>query len=182
LGSCTTNALAPLITVIDKEFEIISALCTTIHAYTNDQNLLDGAHKDLRRARAAALNIIPTKTGADKVITQLFPHLEGKISAIALRVPTPIVSLIDLSVVTKKPVDKEIVNAAFLTASKKQFASILAYSKAPLVSSDFQKHPASAIFDADLTMAIKNQVKVFAWYDNEFGYCARIIDFLLCNL
>lgn len=178
LGSCTTNALAPLIKTLDEQFNLESAVITTIHAYTNDQNLMDGSHKDPRRARAAALNIIPTATGADKVIGTLFPHLASSISAIALRVPVPVVSIIDLSFVTQQPINKQKINAAFKEAAQTNLSSIMQYSTAPLVSSDFQKNKASAVFDADLTLVAGKQGKIFAWYDNEFAYCCRLKEFL----
>ena len=179
LGSCTTNALAPLIKVITENFTLESAVVTTVHAYTNDQNLLDGAHNDPRRARAAALNIIPTKTGADKVITKLYPELIGKIAAIALRVPVPAVSIIDMSFTTEQNLTKEMVNSAFKKAAESNLKNILCYTTLPLVSSDFKGHPASAIFDAELTLVTQKTAKIFAWYDNEFAYSLRLKEFLI---
>jgi len=182
LGSCTTNAFAPLIKVINENFGITSGLMTTIHAYTNDQVLLDVEHKDPRRARAAAINIVPTKTGASKVITQIFPELKGKIEATAIRVPVPVVSLIDFVFVSEKVLTIEKINKSFEKAATGKLKSILQYTNLPLVSSDFIGNTHSSIFDSLLTQQTGNVGKVFAWYDNEFGYSCRLKDFLLHNL
>ena len=182
LGSCTTNAFAPLIKVISENFGITSGMMTTIHAYTNDQVLLDVEHKDPRRARAAAINIVPTKTGASKVVTQIFPELKGKIEAIAIRVPVPVVSLIDFAFVSEKALSVEKINKAFEKAANGKLKSILQYTDLPLVSSDFIGNTHSSIFDSLLTQQTGNIGKVFAWYDNEFGYSCRLKDFLLHNL
>jgi glyceraldehyde 3-phosphate dehydrogenase len=152
---------------------------STVHAYTNDQNLVDNAHKDPRRARGAATNIIPTKTGADQVITQIFPELEGKIRGIALRVPVPAVSLLDFTFTTEKPCSNESINNAFINYAKKTDHMPLTYTNQPLVSSDFSGHHASVIIDTLLTTATASMGKVFGWYDNEIGYSAKIKEFLL---
>lgn len=179
LGSCTTNCFAPLIKVLHETFIIQSGIMTTIHAYTNNQVTLDSAHKDPRRGRAAALNIIPTKTGANKVITNLFPDLEGKLSAIALRVPVPDGSLVDFAFTTQKPISIELINAAFQLYAKTKLQKTLGYSDKPLVSSDFIKNSFSAVFDGTLTQCAGNMGNIFAWYDNEFGYSSRLRDFLI---
>lgn len=179
LGSCTTNAFAPLVKVLKEHFGVSCGLMTTTHAYTNDQVLLDVEHKDPRRARAAALNIIPTKTGADKVITHLFPELEGKIKALALRVPVPLGSLIDFSFESIKPMGAEAINSVLKRAAEHELKNIMQYQDQPLVSSDFIGNPHSCIIDSLLTQSVGNMGKVFAWYDNEFGYSMRLRDFLL---
>ena len=179
LGSCTTNAFSPLIKIIKENFGIVNGMMTTIHAYTNDQVLLDVEHKDPRRARAAALNIVPTKTGASKVITQIFPDLKGKIEAVAIRVPVPVVSLIDFTFVAEKSITVTKVNKAFETAANKSLNKILEYTNLPLVSSDFIGNTHSCIFDSLLTQCNENVCKIFGWYDNEFGYSCRLKDFLL---
>jgi len=181
LGSCTTNCFAPLIKVLHKSFVISQGLMTTTHAFTNDQVLLDVEHKDLRRARAASMNMIPTKTGADKVITKIYPDLQGKLKASAIRVPVPIVSLVDFTFITEKPITREIINQAFETYAKTSLKNILEYVTEPLVSSDFTGNTHSCIFDSLLTQSVGNLGKVFAWYDNEFGYSCRLKDFLLHN-
>jgi len=178
LGSCTTNCFAPAVKVIQEAFGITSGLMTTTHAYTNDQVLLDVAHKDPRRARAAACNIIPTKTGASKVITKIFPELEGKLNGTAIRVPVPVVSLIDFTFTTTKNLSVEAINQAFAQAAAGSLKNIIHYETKPLVSSDFKGHPASCIFDSLLTQTTGNMGKIFAWYDNEFGYSCRLKDFL----
>jgi glyceraldehyde 3-phosphate dehydrogenase len=176
-ASCTTNALAPVAKVLNDEFGIVKGLMTTVHAYTNDQKILDQAHKDLRRARAAAENIIPTSTGAAKAIALVIPALKGKVHGLALRVPTSDVSIVDLVVETEKPVTAESVNAALREAAAGYLRGILDVSDEPLVSSDFKGNSASSIVDASLTMAIgANMVKVLAWYDNEWGYSCRVAD------
>ena len=182
LGSCTANCFAVLVKVVKEHFNFQSGLMTTIHSYTNNQVLLDVAHKDPRRARAAALNMVPTKTGAEKVITQLFPELEGKIKACAIRVPTPVVSLVDFTFYTQEPLTPDDVNNLFEKQAEGPLESILQYTTLPLVSSDYTGNTHSAIFDGLLTQCTGNLTKVFAWYDNEFGYSARLKDFLLHNL
>ena len=179
MGSCTTNCFAPLVKVIHQEFCIVSGLMTTTHAYTNDQVLLDVEHHDPRRARAAAINIIPTKTGADKVITKIYPELTGKLKARAIRVPVPTVSLVDFTFLTEKQISIELINAAFLRASRKELLSVVEFVSEPLVSSDFIGNSHSCIFDSLLTQTIGPMGKVFAWYDNEFGYSSKLKDFLM---
>ncbi len=179
LGSCTTNAFAPLVKILNEQFGLISGLMTTTHAYTNDQVLLDVEHKDPRRARAAALNIIPTKTGADKVIIQLFPELEGKIKALAVRVPVPLGSLIDFAFTANKPFSVEAINTALKNAAGNELENIVQYTDKPLVSSDFIGNTHSCVVDSLLTQSVGNMGKVFAWYDNEYGYSTRLKDFLL---
>jgi len=179
MGSCTTNCLAPLAKILNDNFEIIKGFMSTIHSYTNDQRILDLAHKDLRRARAAALNIIPTTTGAAKAIGKVIPGLKGKLDGIAFRVPTPTVSVLDLICEVKKKTTVEEVNYTFKKASqKKELKGILGIEDAPLVSSDYIGNSFSAIVDAPLTMAIDNLVKVVAWYDNEWGYACRLAEFV----
>jgi len=175
-ASCTTNCLAPVAKVLLKHFGIKKGLMTTIHSYTNDQKLLDLPHSDLRRARAAALNMIPTSTGAAKAIGLVIPELKGKMDGISVRVPTPNVSLVDLVIDAEKPATKEAVNAAFKEAANGELKQILEYTELPLVSIDFRGNPHSAIFDAGLTYTIDNMIKVGAWYDNEWGYSCRVVD------
>lgn len=175
-ASCTTNCLAPLAKVMDENFGIERGLMVTIHAYTGDQRLLDGPHRDLRRARAAALNIVPTSTGAAKAVALVLPQLAGKMDGYALRVPVPTGSITDLSFVAEKPVSVEAVNAAVKRASEGAMKGILAYSEAPLVSKDITGDSHSSIFDAPLTKVIGNEVKVVSWYDNEWGYSNRLVD------
>ena len=175
-ASCTTNCLAPVAKVLLQNFGIKKGLMTTVHSYTNDQKLLDLPHSDLRRARAAAINMIPTSTGAAKAIGLVIPELKGKMDGIAVRVPTPNVSLVDLVVEAEKSTTKEAVNDAFKKAAMGQMSHILEYSDEPLVSSDFKGNPHSAIFDAPLTFVIDTMIKVCAWYDNEWGYSCRVID------
>lgn len=179
LGSCTTNCFAPMVKVLKDTFDLQNGLMTTIHAYTNDQVLLDVEHKDPRRARAAALNMIPTKTGADKVIVKIFPELAGKIAAHCVRVPTPIVSLVDFTFTTKDTLTIETVNTAFKKAADSNLKNILGFCDEPLVSSDFAQSPYSCIIDSRITKVAGNMGKVFGWYDNEYGYCCRLKDFLL---
>ncbi len=174
-ASCTTNCLAPVAKVLNDTFGIESGLMTTIHAYTNDQRILDVGHKDLRRARAAALNMIPTSTGAAKAVGLVIPQLKGKLSGLAVRVPTPTVSLVDLVVKLKKGATAEEVNAALEAASKKN-PHILGFEKRPLVSKDYQGDARSSIVDASETMVIDDMVKVLAWYDNEWGYSCRFVE------
>jgi glyceraldehyde 3-phosphate dehydrogenase len=175
-ASCTTNCLAPLAKVLHDEFGIVKGLMTTIHAYTQDQNLQDGPHKDLRRARAAALNIVPTSTGAAKAIGLVMPELKGKLDGYALRVPIPTGSVTDLTAELSKSAGVEEINAAFKAAADGKLKGILKYYDAPIVSSDIVTDPHSSIFDSGLTKVIDNQTKVVSWYDNEWGYSNRLID------
>ena len=175
-ASCTTNCLAPVAKVLDESFGIVRGLMTTIHAYTMDQNLLDAPHKDLRRSRAAALNIVPTTTGAAKAVALVLPNLKGKLDGYALRVPVPTGSATDLTFTAAREVTVAEVNAAMKAAAEGELKGILAYTEDPIVSSDIVTHPASAIFDAGLTKVIGDQVKIVAWYDNEWGYSCRLVD------
>lgn len=176
-ASCTTNCLAPLAMVLHENFGIERALMTTIHAYTADQNLQDGPHRDLRRARAAAINVVPTSTGAAKAIGLVLPDLKGKLDGYAIRVPVPTGSATDLTAQLSREVTVEEVNAAYkMAAADDRLAGILTYSEDPLVSSDIVTDPASSIFDSGLTKVIGDQVKVVAWYDNEWGYSNRLVD------
>ncbi len=176
-ASCTTNCLAPVVKVLDDQFGIDNGLMTTVHAYTNDQNNIDNPHKDLRRARSCAQSIIPTTTGAAKALALVLPQLKGKLHGMALRVPTPNVSLVDLVVDLKREVTVNEINEAFRTAAEGSMAGIIQYSTEPLVSIDFNTNPHSAIVDALSTMVIgANKVKVLAWYDNEWGYSCRVVD------
>jgi len=178
-ASCTTNCLAPVAKVLLENFGIKRGLMTTIHAYTNDQVILDFPHKDLRRARAAGMSMIPTTTGAAKAIGLVIPALKGKLDGLAIRVPTPNVSLVDLVVETEKATTKEEVNAAFKKAAGGGLANYLEYCEIPLVSKDFNGNPKSAIFDAPQTNVLGGTlVKVMAWYDNEWGYSCRLVDLL----
>ena len=177
-ASCTTNCLAPMAKVLNDEFGIVKGLMTTIHAYTADQNLQDNIHKDLRRARAAALNIVPTSTGAAKAIGLVLPELKGKLDGYALRVPVPTGSATDLSFEASRETSVEEVNAAIKAAAEGPLKGFLKYSEAPIVSSDIVTDPASCIFDAPLTKVIGNQVKVVGWYDNEWGYSNRLADLI----
>ncbi|GAA5166535.1 MULTISPECIES: type I glyceraldehyde-3-phosphate dehydrogenase [Amycolatopsis] len=179
-ASCTTNCLGPLAKVLHEAFGIEKGLMTTIHAYTQDQNLQDGPHKDPRRARAAALNVVPTSTGAAKAIGLVLPELNGKLDGYSLRVPVPTGSITDLTVDLQKKATIEEINAAYKAAAEGPLKGILRYSEDPIVSSDIVNDPASCIFDAPLTKVIDNQVKVFGWYDNEWGYSNRLAD--LVNL
>lgn len=178
-ASCTTNCLAPMAKVLHDEFGIVKGLMTTIHAYTQDQNLQDAPHKDLRRARAAALNIVPTSTGAAKAIGLVMPELKGKLDGYALRVPTPTGSATDLTFEASRETTVEEVNAAVKAAAEGPLKGILVYTEDPIVSKDIETDPASCIFDAGLTKVIGNQVKVVGWYDNEWGYSNRLIDLTL---
>jgi glyceraldehyde 3-phosphate dehydrogenase len=176
-ASCTTNCLAPLAKVLNDKFGIERGLMTTIHAYTADQNLQDGPHGDLRRARAAAVNVVPTSTGAAKAIGLVLPELKGKLDGFAMRVPVPTGSATDLTVTVGRDVTAEEVNAAYReAAADPRWAGILTYSDEPLVSSDIVTDPASCIFDSGLTKTIGNQVKIVGWYDNEWGYSNRLVD------
>lgn len=175
-ASCTTNCLAPVAKVLDKEFGIKKGLMTTIHAYTSDQNLHDAKHKDLRRARAAALSMVPTTTGAAKAVSRVLPQLEGKLNGFAIRVPTPTVSIVDLTMELENKATAEEINAAIKKASENELNGILGYSEDKLVSIDFQGDPRSSIFDPELTMVNDNMAKVVSWYDNEWGYSNRVVD------
>ena len=176
-ASCTTNCLAPVVKVLNETFGIRRGMMTTVHSYTNDQAILEKAHKDPRRGRAAAENIIPTSTGAAKAIGAVIPELKGKLNGLAIRVPTPDVSLVDLSCEVKRKVTKEEVNATLKAAAEGELKGILAYTDEPLVSSDFRGTNVSSTVDGDLTMVVDGDlVKVIAWYDNEWGYSCRIAD------
>jgi glyceraldehyde 3-phosphate dehydrogenase len=175
LGSCTTNCLVPLVKILDESFGIESAFMTTIHAYTNDQALLDSRHQDLRRGRAAESSIIPTSSGVTKVIEELLPNLAGKIDGVALRVPVQNVSMIDLSWISKKQASVEDINNRMKQAAEK-LPKILAYNEEPLVSIDFNQSSFSAIFDATQTRVVDNLVRIAAWYDNERGFSQRMVD------
>ncbi len=175
-ASCTTNCLAPLAKVLHENFGIVRGLMTTIHAYTADQNLQDGPHGDLRRSRAAALNIVPTKTGAAQAVALVLPDLKGKFDGFAMRVPTPTGSATDLTFTAEKPVTVAEVNAAVKAAAEGPLKGILSYTEHPIVSSDIVTDPHSSIFDAGLTKVIGDMVKVVSWYDNEWGYSSRLVD------
>jgi glyceraldehyde 3-phosphate dehydrogenase len=175
-ASCTTNCLAPMAKALNDEFGIVKGLMTTIHAYTADQNLLDNIHKDPRRARAAALNVVPTSTGAAKAIGLVMPELKGKLDGFALRVPIPTGSATDLTVEVGRETTVEEVNAALKAASEGYLKGYLSYTEDPIVSSDIVTDPSSCIFDSGLTKVIDNQVKVIGWYDNEWGYSNRLVD------
>jgi glyceraldehyde 3-phosphate dehydrogenase len=178
-ASCTTNCLAPVVKVLHEKFGIQKGSMTTIHSYTNDQNVLDFPHKDLRRARAAALNMIPTTTGAAKAIALVMPELKGKLDGYAMRVPTPNVSVVDLVAVLNQPATTEEVNKALKAAATDGLKGILAYTEDPVVSSDMMHNPNSSIVDAGMTKVLDgNLVKVVAWYDNEWGYSNRVVDLI----
>jgi glyceraldehyde-3-phosphate dehydrogenase (NAD(P)) len=176
-ASCTTNCLAPVAKVLHQNFGIVKGMMTTTHSYTGDQRLLDASHRDLRRARAAAINIVPTTTGAAKAVALVLPELQGKLNGLALRVPTPNVSVVDLVIEVEKPAIAEQVNQVIKNAAEGPMKGIIEYSELPLVSGDYQGNPASSIVDASLTMTMGNNlVKVIAWYDNEWGYSQRVLD------
>jgi glyceraldehyde-3-phosphate dehydrogenase (NAD(P)) len=176
-ASCTTNCLSPFAKILHEQFGIIKGTMTTTHSYTGDQRLLDASHRDVRRARAAAMNIVPTSTGAAKAVGLVLPELKGKLNGIALRVPTPNVSVVDLVVQVEKPTIAEQVNEVLKEASEGSLKGILAYSDLPLVSTDYKGHDASSIIDSSLTMVMGgDMVKVVAWYDNEWGYSQRVVD------
>src|SRR5579864_4273206 len=178
-ASCTTNCLAPLVKVLDDKFGIQKGSMTTIHSYTNDQNVLDFPHKDLRRARAASINMIPTTTGAAKAIGLVMPHLKGKLDGYSMRVPTPDVSVVDLVVVTNRSTTAEEVNSALKAAAEDGMKGILAYTEDPVVSSDMLHNPNSSIVDSDMTKVLDgNLVHVLSWYDNEWGYSCRVVDLI----
>jgi glyceraldehyde 3-phosphate dehydrogenase len=177
-ASCTTNCLAPVVKVLIKEFGIVSGIMTTIHSYTNDQVILDFPHKDLRRARAAALNMIPSSTGAAKALKLVIPETAGKLDGFAIRVPTPNVSIVDLTFISEKTTDAKAVNAALKAASEGELKGILGYEAGELVSSDFKGDRRSSIVDAPLTKVVGQSVKVLSWYDNEWGYSNRVVDLI----
>ena len=177
-ASCTTNCLAPVVKVLIKEFGIVSGIMTTIHSYTNDQVILDFPHKDMRRARAAALNMIPSSTGAAKALKLVIPETAGKLDGFAIRVPTPNVSIVDLTFISEKPTDAKAVNAALKAAAEGPMKGILGYDENELVSSDFKGDKRSSIVDAPLTKVVGNSVKVLSWYDNEWGYSNRVVDLI----
>jgi glyceraldehyde 3-phosphate dehydrogenase len=178
-ASCTTNCLAPVVKVLQESFGILKGSMTTIHSYTNDQNVLDFPHKDLRRARAAALNMIPTTTGAAKAIGLVMPELKGKLDGYSMRVPTPDVSAVDLVAVLAKPTTTEAVNAALKAAAEGPLKGILAYTEDPVVSTDMLHNPNSSIVDSQMTKVLGGDLlKVLAWYDNEWGYSCRVVDLI----
>jgi glyceraldehyde 3-phosphate dehydrogenase len=178
-ASCTTNCLAPIVKVIHDTFGIESGIMTTIHSYTNDQVILDTPHKDLRRARAAALSMIPSSTGAAKALRLVIPEMDGKLDGFSMRVPTPNVSVVDLTFVSAKPIDVKSVNAALKAASEGPLKGILGYTEEELVSTDFRGNPLSSIVDSKLTKVIGNTGKIISWYDNEWGYSSRVKDLIL---
>lgn len=175
-ASCTTNCLAPVAKVLDDEFGIENGIMTTVHSYTNDQIILDAPHSDLRRARSAAVSIIPTTTGAARAVGKVLPHLNGKLDGVAMRVPTPTGSIVDLVVNVRKDVTVEAVNAAMKKYADGPMKGILEYTEDPIVSADIIHNPHSSIFDALSTMVVGKTVKVFSWYDNEWGYSNRVVD------
>lgn len=178
LASCTTNCLAPIVKVIDEKFGIENGFLSTVHAYTNDQNILDGSHKDLRRARAGAVSIIPTSTGAAKAIGEVLPQMNGKMDGVAFRVPVPDGSMNDMTFLLKKPATKDEINTELKRASNEELKGILGYTNEPIVSVDVIGTTYSAIVDSKLTKALGSLVKISAWYDNEFGYSNRLVDFV----
>jgi glyceraldehyde 3-phosphate dehydrogenase len=177
-ASCTTNCLAPVVKVLMKEFGLVSGIMTTVHSYTNDQVILDFPHKDLRRARAAAINMIPSSTGAAKALKLVIPETAGKLDGFAIRVPTPNVSIVDLTFISEKTTDAKAVNAALKAASEGELKGILGYDENQLVSSDFKGDKRSSIVDAPLTKVVGQSVKVLSWYDNEWGYSNRVVDLI----
>lgn len=177
-ASCTTNCAAPMIKLLDENWGLEDGYITTVHSYTGDQRLHDAPHKDLRRARAAALSIVPTSTGAAKAITKIFPHLEGKLGGCGMRVPVPDGSLTDITCVLKKEVTVKEINAAFKKAAEGTLKGILEYTEDPIVSIDIVGNPHSCIYDAEFTSVVGNMVKVIAWYDNEYGYSNRLCDLI----
>lgn len=179
LGSCTTNCFAPIVKVLQANFEIMSGMMTTVHAYTNDQVIVDAEHKDPRRARAAAQNIIPTKTGAEKAIIKIYPQLEGKLKAHAVRVPVVDASMIDFTVTTRQATSAQALNELFKKAATSELRGTLEYTELPLVSSDIIGNPHGAIVDGLLTQSLGTTSRICAWYDNEFGYASRMKEFLL---
>jgi len=177
-ASCTTNCIAPVVKVIKDNFGVKKGLMTTIHSYTNDQKILDSPHSDLRRARAAAISMIPTTTGAAKAVGLVMPELKGKLDGLAIRVPTPTVSIVDVVLQTEKETTKEAVNKAFESAANGKLKGILGLSTDPLVSIDLKKNSLSSIVDADNTFVFGDMVKVISWYDNEWGYSCRVVDLI----
>jgi glyceraldehyde 3-phosphate dehydrogenase len=177
-ASCTTNCAAPMIQVLDQHWGLLDGFITTVHSYTGDQRLHDAPHKDLRRARAAALSIVPTSTGAAKAITKIFPHLDGKLGGCGMRVPVPDGSLTDITCVLEKPVTVEEINAEFKKAAENNFKGILQYMEDPIVSVDIVGNSNSCIFDPEFTSVVGNLVKVIGWYDNEYGYSNRLADLI----
>jgi len=175
-ASCTTNCLAPVVKVLHENFGIVNGLMTTVHSYTSDQNLLDNSHSDLRRARAAAVSMIPTSTGAAKALGEVIPEMVGKLDGYAVRVPTPDVSMVDLTVVLNKAATKKEINDAMKKAASENLKGVLAYTDEELVSVDFMGNPHSSIFDSKLTNVIGNTAKIVSWYDNEVGFSNRVID------
>ncbi len=175
-ASCTTNCFVPMVKVLDDNFGVEQGLMTTIHSYTGDQNLVDGPHSDLRRARAAAINIVPTSTGAARATSLVMESMKGKLDGTALRVPTPTGSLTDFTATLKKTATVEAINAAFAAAAKKELKGVLKYTEDPIVSSDIVTDPHSCVFDAGLTMSMGKLVKINGWYDNEWGYSNRLVD------
>ncbi len=175
-ASCTTNCLAPVVKVLHENFGIVNGLMTTVHAYTSDQNLLDNAHEDLRRARSAAMSMIPTSTGAAKALGEVIPEMKGKLDGYAVRVPTPDVSMVDLTVILEKPATKDAINQAMKKASETNLKGVLAYTEEELVSIDYMGNPHSSILDSKLTNVIGNTAKIVSWYDNEVGFSNRVID------
>ncbi len=177
-ASCTTNCIAPVVKIVKDKLGVKKGLMTTIHSYTNDQRILDLPHKDLRRARAAALNMIPTTTGAAKAVGLVIPELKGRLDGLAIRVPTPTVSIVDVVLQTEKETTKDEVNKIFIDAAKGKLKGILAVADEPLVSVDFKKNPNSSIVDSEQTFVLGDMVKIISWYDNEWGYSCRIIDLI----
>jgi glyceraldehyde 3-phosphate dehydrogenase len=177
-ASCTTNCLAPVVKVLNDTFGIVNGLMNTIHSYTNDQVVLDAPHKDLRRARAAALSMIPTSTGAAKALKLVIPEMAGKLDGFSIRVPTPTVSVVDLTFTAEKPVSVESINAAIKAAAEGPMKGILGYTEEELVSTDFRGNPLSSIFDSKLTKVIGSTGKIISWYDNEWGYSNRVTDLI----
>jgi len=178
-ASCTTNCLAPVVKVLHDTFGIVNGLMNTIHSYTNDQVVLDAPHKDLRRGRAAALSMIPTSTGAAKALKLVIPEMAGKLDGFSIRVPTPTVSVVDLTFTAEKPISVESINAAIKAAAEGPMKGILGYTEEELVSSDFRGNPLSSIFDSKLTKVLGNSAKIISWYDNEWGYSNRVKDLIL---
>jgi glyceraldehyde 3-phosphate dehydrogenase len=175
-ASCTTNCFVPMVKVLDDNFGVVQGLMTTVHSYTGDQNLVDGPHSDLRRARAAAINIVPTSTGAARATALVMQSMKGKLDGTALRVPTPTGSLTDFTATLKKSATVEEINAAFAAAANKELKGVLKYTEDPIVSSDIVTDPHSCVFDAGLTMSMGKLVKINGWYDNEWGYSNRLVD------
>jgi glyceraldehyde 3-phosphate dehydrogenase len=178
-ASCTTNCFAPVVKVLNNKFGVVKGLMTTVHAYTSDQNIIDFPHSDLRRARAAALSIIPTTTGAAKAVGKVIPELNGKLDGMAMRVPTPVGSIVDFACLLSKETTKEEINAAIKEAAEGEMKGVLEYTEDPIVSADIVGNPASSVFDAQSTSVIEgNMVKVVSWYDNEWGYSSRCVDLM----